>query len=489
MSMSDIVLINPGDKKQIFQSLCDDISAIEPPYWIALTASFLRERGFAVEIIDANAENLTPSQTARKAATQNPLLCVVIVYGAQPSASTQNMTAAGKICRELTIDKSFKTALGGLHPSALPERTLTEEYVDFVIDGEGLFTLDKLLLNLKAGISKYDNIKGLWWHDDLGNIRHTERYDIIMDLDILPVAAWDLLPMNLYRAHSWHCFDKLDSRQPYAAIYTSFGCPYNCSFCCINAPFGKPRIRYRSTKSVLEEIDHLVCRYGVRNIKIADELFILNERHYLPLLNGVMEKGYDLNIWVYGRVDTIAPKHLPIMKKAGINWIALGIESADDDVRQKSSKKLDNNQIIDIIRLIHESGIRVIGNFIFGLPDDTHESMKKTFDLAVELNCEFANFYSCMAYPGSRLYDTAIENNWELPKSWFAYSQHSYETLPLPTKHISASEVLKFRDASFHSYFTGTKYLNMIDRKFGSSVVAHIRNITSVKLKRLILGD
>src|SRR3989304_7501954 len=135
MGKIDIVLINPGDRKQVYQVLGKEYSAIEPPFWIAVLAAYLINRGFSVAIIDANAENISPQETVEKVNLLNPMLSVVIVYGSQPSASTQNMTIAGRICKELKERTASKVAIGGLHPSALPDRTLREEKVDFVIEG------------------------------------------------------------------------------------------------------------------------------------------------------------------------------------------------------------------------------------------------------------------------------------------------------------------------------------------------------------------
>jgi hypothetical protein len=92
-----------------------------------------------------------------------------------------------------------------------------------------------------------------------------------------------------------------------------------------------------------------------------------------------------------------------------------------------------------------------------------------------------------MAYPGSRLYDIALREKWALPEKWHGYSQHAYETLPLPTKFASAEEVLKFRDEAFHKYFKNRKYLMMIEQKFGPKVSDHIQRITKTRLKRKIL--
>jgi hypothetical protein len=112
------------------------------------------------------------------------------------------------------------------------------------------------------------------------------------------------------------------------------------------------------------------------------------------------------------------------------------------------------------------------------------ESMQATLDLALELNCEFANFYSTMAYPGSPLYQMALEKGWRLPENWSGYSQHSVDTLPLPTKHVSAGEVLRFRDHAFTAYFRNSRYLEMVQKKFGNATLEHIREMTSHQLVR-----
>lgn len=485
---TDIVLINPGNRRQVFQNLGDDVAGIEPPFLVALMAAYLRTQGFSALIIDANAENMAPDEVAERVRGQEPLLAAVIVYGSQPSASTQNMTNAGLICRALSSGTDAKIAMGGLHPSALPERTLTEEAVDFVIQGEGFQTLSGLLKTLSSETGDLSDIPGLWFRRG-GTVCNTPPPPLIVDLDILPTAAWDLLPMQLYRAHNWHCFEDIEHRSPYAAIYTSLGCPYNCVFCCINAPFGKPGIRYRSPTRVAEEIDLLVSRYGIRNIKIVDELFVLHEAHYMGVVELLIQRGHNLNIWAYARVDTINEEHLPRMKRAGINWLALGIESANPDVRDGSSKKMRVNDVQRVVRTIQDAGIRVIGNYIFGLPDDTIATMQETLNMAMELNCEFANLYSAMAYPGSKLYDMALENGWQLPSAWHGYSQHSYECLPLPTRHVQAADVLKFRDDAFHACFANPAYLAMIEEKFGIHVRKHLEQITTGRLKRKLLGD
>jgi hypothetical protein len=110
--------------------------------------------------------------------------------------------------------------------------------------------------------------------------------------------------------------------------------------------------------------------------------------------------------------------------------------------------------------------------------------MQRTLDLALELNCEFANFYCAMAYPGSPLYERALAEGWELPQSWGGYSQHAVDSLPLRTRHLPASEVLRFRDDAFHAHFASPRYLGMVRERFGPAVVQEIQAMAAQRLER-----
>ena len=297
--------------------------------------------------------------------------------------------------------------------------------------------------------------------------------------------------MEKYRAHNWQCFGDLPSRQPYASIYTTLGCPYKCVFCCINAPFGTNRYRMRNPERVVEEIDHLYHAYGVKTFKIIDEMFVLNDRHVSSICELLAAKPYakELNFWAYARVDTVKPDRLKLLRPAGIRWLALGTESGSEHVRDGAEKSLDEQEILEVVQAIQRAGINVIGNYIFGLPDDNLDTMQETLDLAKALNCEFANFYSAMAYPGSPLYLMAINNGWELPDQWSGFSQHSYDCKPLPTERVSAAEVLRFRDSAFHEYFENQFYLDMVAEKFGVETKKHIEQMTKTRLRRGLLEN
>ena len=176
-----------------------------------------------------------------------------------------------------------------------------------------------------------------------------------------------------------------------------------------------------------------------------------------------------------------------MLRAAGVRWLALGIESGSDLVRDGADKAFDDSDIYATVRMIQVGGINVIGNFIFGLPDDTKLSMLATLDMATELNCEFANFYSAMAYPGSRLFAEADPSG--LPAAWSGYSQHSRDCTPLPTATLTSAEVLAFRDRAFLKYFTSRRYREMVLRQFGETALREIEAMVALPMRRALLVD
>ena len=502
MKQLDLLLIHPNASKEIYQDLSKNYSAIEPPIWVALLANYARlVAGYSVKILDCEAEQLTAAESAKIINDYNPRLAAVVVYGQQPSASTQNMSGVHALC-DILHDSygNIKTLLIGLHPSAISRQTLNDEKVDFVCQGEGLYMLSGLLeIDNMNDTSQLRNIPGLWYREN-GETRFTSPALIVPQESLateMPGMAWDLLPMDKYRTSNWHAMSNDNLRQPFASLYTSLGCPFRCSFCCINAPFGNNNVENWDSgrnKFRFWDPDFMITEFakiqemGIRNVKIADEMFVLNKSHFLEICNKIVERQYDFNIWAYARIDTVKPEFLEPLKSAGINWLALGIESGNTVVRKDVVKgKFTEVNIRDLVRQIQDAGINVIGNYIFGLPEDNLDTMQDTLDLASDLNCEFANFYSAMAYPGSKLYLDAIRENWELPDSYVGYSQHAYETKPLPTKYISAAEVLGFRDTAFDAYYTNDRYLDFIKEKFGQETYDDIIRMTQYKLKRKLL--
>ena len=485
------MFINPNAKKENYGPLASELSGIEPPIWCGLKAAFVRGHGFSVKILDAEAENLSPEQTADKIAQENPVLIDIVVMGINPSASsTPKMGAVREIVNNLREKlPNSNIMLSGLHPSALPEKTLKEEKCSYICIGEGFNTTLDLIKTLKTNNPNL-KIRGLWYKEN-ENIIKNQPAEIIQNLDDLPFVAWDLMPMEKYRAHNWQCFDNLAQRKPYTVIYTSLGCPFNCTYCNIHTMYNcKPGIRYRSPEKVVDELEHLVKNYNIKIVKILDELFVLNEKRVNKICDLIIERNLDLNFWAYARVDTV---NLPLLKKlrqAGIKWLCYGIEAASTKVRSGVDKdRFNRDSIITAMEMTHEAGINVIGNFMFGLPDDDMESMQETLDLAKELKLEYVNFYTVMAYPGSKLYDDAIKDNLDLPDYWIGYAQLSKETYPLSSKYLSNKEILRFRDNAFEDYYKDPDYQEMIKNKFGQDAINHIHEMLSYKMQRNLLSE
>jgi radical SAM superfamily enzyme YgiQ (UPF0313 family) len=476
--VTDLLLVHPGSAKIVYQTLESEFTAIEPPLWCRLIAGYCMDRGHSVKILDAEADDLSPKRVAERVAEISPKLTCIVAYGHQPSASTQSMEAVIEISREIkkALRDCFIIIVGG-HAAALPELTLEDTGANYVCTGEGPATVETLL---RAPPSE---VPGLMWRG--GKTKPAP----LVDVDELHGDVWNLLPMERYRAHNWQCLGDMKQKQPYASIYTSLGCPFKCSFCCINAPFGGNFYRMRKPEDVIYEIDRLYHEYGVKTFKIIDEMFVLNGRHVKAVCEGLTAKPYakELNIWAYARVDTVKPGQPEMLRKAGIRWLALGIESGSSHVRDGAEKSFNQDDIFSTVRMIQDAGINVIGNYIFGLPDDTMETMQETFDLAEELNCEFANFYSAMAYPGSKLYEDKTLSPFNKNKLWSAYSQHSFHCSPTPTRTLSSAQVLKFRDDAFYNYFTGMSYLNMVASKFGPETCYHIAKMAQIRLDRALL--
>jgi len=502
----DVLFVNADSSAHAYQELSKDFSAIEPPTWALLLAQACRSNGFGIAILDCGAERLSEEQAVQRIGETSTRLICFVVYGQNPNSGTTNMIGATALARKLkTVHPETKTCFVGSHTSALPMEVLSLPEVDFVLLNEGAYALQNLLrTDLLSGL---DRVNGLG-HKSNGVplLNSPERVvpNDRMDLD-LPGYAWDLLPyknkpLDLYRAHFWHAEFNHDLRTPFAAIYTSLGCKFKCDFCMINivnrvdnaegvVSANSPNMRFWSPAFMLKEFEKLAAM-GAKTVRISDEMFFLNKNYFEPLLDGLAERDLGLRMWTYSRVDTVRQQYLEKFRKAGINWLALGVEAGNQTVRREVSKgSFQDVNIREVIKTVRNSGLYVISNYIFGFPEDTFETMKQTLDLALELNTEMANMYPCQALPGSPLYYTAKANGWKLPSSLSGYAFLSYDSEPLPTKHLPAAEVLKFRDAAWRTYFTNPRYLESVQKTFGAQQRKNVEVMADIRLKRKLLGD
>jgi radical SAM superfamily enzyme YgiQ (UPF0313 family) len=507
----DVLFINPDSSAKAYQGLATTYSAIEPPTWSLLLAESCRSKGFSVGILDCDAERLTLGASVRRIEELKPKITLMVVYGQNPNSGTTSMIGALDLAKSIkAAGLNTKVAFVGSHTSALPMEVLAYDCVDIVLLNEGVYALHNLLKsNLEGDLESIKGIgykkkgPGNFWIPTLNEpqgIVPQERMD-----EDLPGYAWDLLPykekpLDMYRAHFWHAEFSHEKRTPFAAIYTSLGCNFGCNFCMINIvnridngesvdASHSRGMRFWSPQWVNREMQKL-ANMGVKTLRISDEMFFLNRRYYEPILQDIVDQEFDFNMWTYSRVDTVRQGALELFKKAGVNWLALGIEAGNQMVRQEVSKgSFKEVNIRNVCKTIQDADINIISNYIFGFPEDTLETMQQTLDLALELNTEMANIYPCQALPGSPMYHIAQKNGWALPDSFEGYAFLSYESQPLHTKYLSSAQVLKFRDEAWQTYFTNPQYLDVVEKRFGLQERKNVEHMATIKLKRKILGD
>jgi len=506
-----VLFINPDSSTKAYQDLAEVYAAIEPPTWSLLLAETCRSKGFDVGILDCDAEKLSLHESVQRVIDSKARLVVFVVYGQNPNSGTTSMIGALALAKEIKqAQVNTKICFVGSHTSALPMEVLAFDSVDIILQNEGVYALLNLLkCNLNNDLQ---TIKGIGYKKKgpggflIPTLNPPERIvpQERMDED-LPGYAWDLLPfqrkpVDLYRAHFWYAEFDHAKRTPFAAIYTSLGCQFACDFCMINivnrtdssdgvdASHSKG-MRFWSPEWVVREMKKL-ANLGVKTLRISDEMFFLNKRYYVPILENTVAEDFGFNMWTYSRIDTVRKDALALFKKAGVNWLALGVEAGSQLVRQEVSKgSFKEVNIRDVCKTIQEADINIISNYIFGFPEDTMETMQQTLDLALELNTEMANMYPCQALPGSPMYHIAKKSGWALPDTFEGYAFLSYESQPLPTKYVGSAEVLKFRDEAWQKYFTNSAYLNIVESRFGQQQRSNVEDMSKIKLKRKILGD
>jgi anaerobic magnesium-protoporphyrin IX monomethyl ester cyclase len=172
------------------------------------------------------------------------------------------------------------------------------------------------------------------------------------------------------------------------------------------------------------------------------------------------------------------------LKKVGLNWISYGFESATSEILLQAEKGCKNPHVDEVIRMTQDEGVSICADVMFGLWEEDIATMERTFDFLVKYNFEWVNMYPVFPYPGTILFDRVQE-----PQNWKGYSLYGYECCPMPTKHVPAREVLKFRDEAFVRYHGRTEYLNMIEKKFGRETKEHILRMLATPLRRHLIED
>lgn len=279
------------------------------------------------------------------------------------------------------------------------------------------------------------------------------------DLDTIPFPDRDLIPWQWY-LEAWH------SRQPFLNMMTSRGCPYLCTFCLWPQSMYGHRQRFRSLDNVFLEIHELIDRYGVREINIDDGTFTTNKGRVIEFCQRLRDEKISI-IWTCnGRVDNVDNEMLVEMKESGCKMIRLGVESGSQDVLDKIRKSLTLNQVEDGFRLIKRHGIQALGGFMFGFPYDTRKTVEQTIQFAKRLSPDQVQFSINMCYPGTSLYEYAIENDLLLAKSFKEFDMtHGpvVKTMDMQREELEHILARSYREFYFRPKFVLQTLIHMKD--------------------------
>ncbi|RLF28563.1 MAG: B12-binding domain-containing radical SAM protein [Thermoplasmata archaeon] len=436
-----ILLISPPT----ISAIKNIIGTTGPPLGLAYLASMVRDE-HDVKIVDSLAEDYTYSDVERIIREYDPDVVGI-------TSTTSMMPDAYEVAKIAKMhNENVKVIMGGPHVTFVPKRTFEEcPYIDFIIRGEGELTFKELIDALEKG---KDTSKILGLSINLGGkVRDNPPRPLIKDIDTIPIPSYDLLPMEKYRVDGVR----------FGTIMTSRGCPFNCVFCSSSLQFGR-RWRGHSDSRVIEELRILHDDYKIREIEFLDDTFTLNRSRAIRIAERIREEGLDISWSASSRVDLFTDEVAQAMKSGGCHTVYFGIESGSQRILDFIGKRITPEQSIAAVRKAKKHGLKALGSFIIGFPDETREEVEKTIKFSRRVGVEYAQFTIATPYPGTRLWYYALSKNLILTFNW-----RKYTTLDpvMKLKNFSSREIKKMLLKAYICFYLNPSYLikDIISRK------------------------
>lgn len=429
-----IALVNPPQFSKYAQ----------PPMGLATIAAVLEREGYQVSLLDANALKLKTEDIF-------PYVADADVVGL--TAMTPTIGSAVSIAYHLKQAKPNLTiVLGGAHGTLLPEETLAgAPQVDVVVRGEGEQTIIDLLHTLENKQPLAD-VPGISYRKNGKTVSTPARLTDV-DLDSLPFLAYHLLPWQRYKPHPPH-----GRALPFAAIITSRGCPYKCSFC--SKVFGT-KFRGQSPERVVEEVTYYRERFGIKELAFYDDVFTLNKNRAHAIADGILRKGLKIYWTCETRVNLVDRELLHHMKQAGCYAIAYGLESASQEILDTLTKDITLEQAEEAVRLTQEAGLQTIGYFMIGAPGEDADTIAKTIKFAKRLHLDFAQFAITTPFPGTELYNTYLKGGKEnIPWENFLYEGTGGKVTPVfESNGLNRDDLQHWARTAYKQFYLRPSYL------------------------------
>lgn len=372
------------------------------PYSLALLNACLKEE-HEVVLFDPNFHNMQEQEVIEYLIKLQPEVIGVSSVSTEYVSVNRRMTAI--------IKKALPDSIiiqGGIIPTVIPEIAIKDPNVNFWIIGEGEVRLPRLLREFEKPNSDYSNIDGVAYRED-GMVKVIPSTGFIQDLNSVPFADYGNLDFLAYGNQNLKfAAGLLPKQSPYAVTITSRGCPYRCIFCAASTVSGK-KIRYRSAKNILEEIDFLY-KSGIREVIFLDDHFLGNRKRAVEIMKGLIERKYDLT-WKCANlyIHSLDAEILRLMKESNSYQMTLSIESGNQYVLDKIIKKpIKLDKVPDILKMIRSFGFETIVNFVIGFPSETWEQIRDTFRFAEQLEVDLVNFHIATPLPKTELMELCI---------------------------------------------------------------------------------
>ncbi len=402
-----ILFINPPyERISPGYAFIKHITNRSPSLGLLHLAAEVRRIGYVPSIIESDILDLDADAVARRVIRAKPRFVGITLF-------TVGVAESVRIAQRIKASLPDTTIIvGGPHIASMGPETLQRfPEFDVAVQGEGEKVLVELLQAIESG-GDLAQVRGLIYRDG-GQIKTTPAPMTPNELDELPFPAWDLLP-RFPHAYPLAIYDY--PAGPVATIAASRGCPFHCKFC-DTSTFGA-RVRYYSPGKVMEMMQHLNARYGVRHVLFVDDLFLASRLRTTELCERLIASKLKMTWSCAARVDTVKPDLLGLMKRAGCWQISFGLETGSDAMLRKMDKNARVEKSEQAVRWTADAGIRVKGLFMLGYPGETRESIELTKAFVRRIPMTIMNLTKFTPYPGSpvyrELYGTSIrDDHWE----------------------------------------------------------------------------
>lgn len=316
------------------------------------------------------------------------------------------------------IKKKFKNLpimLGGIHASIYPREILDNcPSIDWVVIGEGENTIVELVNTVKAGEFKFERINGFAYRKD-GGVFINPKSQFIEELDNIPFPAYELIDLRGYYVDTrqWHNPRKLPINTS-IPIISSRSCPKRCSFCSMFMVMG-PKLRTRSPKNVVDEIEYLYNKYNHRHFSFMDDNFTLKKAHVLEVCSEIIKRNLNIQFETPNGIatSTLDEEVVDVMVKAGLVRIYLAIESGSDYIRNKiMGKNLSRESIFKAVALTRKyKQLYVKAFFIIGMPEETQETLQETYEMIRDVDVDRVYLHNVVPFPGTAVFKQAVRDN------------------------------------------------------------------------------